>query len=589
LRVRILLVGLFRSFVPEGGDSPFGSQGGFVDTLAPHPFSLANAYLKTFALADPSIADRHTIDLLDIAEPLELEDEREEVALTAADIDRILSHDPQVVGFSGYCWNVDAIAQAAAVLKERRPGLLIVLGGRATSGEPEQLLREQPALDALVIGEGEIAFREMLRRDFEHLEQCPGIVGRRGNEIVRGAAPQSVQDLDSIPSPYSLGVVCPSLHGMMMELGRGCIHACGYCTWNSDKQLRFFSPSRVQADIQWALDHGHRHITLNDSAINYDTPTLTKVVDAIRTADPQGLLRFTYNIRHDQVTDAQLGALSRLPTHMVLCGIETLLGPGMGEVERDVVDVEALSKVLQQISAATRPPVVSIVLGLPGDTEEGFRYTLETLLTWCEAKDGAPAAAGTVLVSLLQVYRGSKLWHRRSELGLVFEQRGIPYLIEGGGWSQQALARAKSLLVEHMTQQPDRLKAAEGIALMPSRGGMDPWVSLAVVEKLIVPWQVGMTHDGWTLEKTGVMRDTGRGALLRFRWHQGGGVRVRVTRSNPERGSRLCTRYYDLTPVALLGPIPPKLAASRLMKLVYAAISRNETSIPHVPEGDPRV
>jgi hypothetical protein len=41
--------------------------------------------------------------------------------------------------------------------------------------------------------------------------------------------------------------------------------------------------------------------------------------------------------------------------------------------------------------------------------------------------------------------------------------------------------------------------------------------------------------------------------------------------------------------VALNGPVPPKQAASRLMKLVYAAISRNEASIPHVPEADPRV
>ncbi|MBI5534401.1 MAG: B12-binding domain-containing radical SAM protein [Deltaproteobacteria bacterium] len=587
--MRILLVGLFRSFVPEGGDSPFGSQGGFVDTLAPHPFSLANACLKSFALADPSIAARHTIELLDLAEPLELEDDREEVALTAGDVDRILAFDPDVVGFSGYCWNVDAIGHAAAALKQRRPGIRIVLGGRATSGDPEEILASQPGLDVLVVGEGELPFREMLRLDFEHLEQCPGVVARRGSEIVRGAPPASVQDLDAIPSPYQLGMVSPALHGMMLELGRGCIHACGYCTWNSDKQLRHFGPSRVEADIRWALERGHRHITLNDSAINYDTPTLVRLVEAIRRADPQGSIRFTYNVRHDRISPEQLDALSRLPTHMVLCGIETLLAPGMREVDRDAVDGEALRKALEQVSAATRPPVVSIVLGLPGDTEEGFRHTLETLLSWCEPVEGKPPAAGTVLVSLLQVYRGSKLWHRRKELGLRFEDRGIPYLIEGGGWTQQALARCKAFLVERMTANPDRLKAAEAIALMPARGGMDPWVSPEAVGKLIVPWQVGMTHDGWTLEKIGVMRDTGRGALLRFRWHQGGGVRVRVTRRNPDRGSRICTRHFDLSPVPLHGPMPPRQAASRLMKLVYAAITRNETSLPHVPGHDPRV
>jgi hypothetical protein len=139
--VRILLVGLFRSIVPEGGESPFGSQGGFVDTLAPHPYSLANACLKTFAEADREVARRHSIELLDLAEPLELEDEREEVTLSPRDLERILEHEPDVLGFSGYCWNIDAIGAAAAELKKRRPALRILLGGKATAGDAEELMR----------------------------------------------------------------------------------------------------------------------------------------------------------------------------------------------------------------------------------------------------------------------------------------------------------------------------------------------------------------------------------------------------------------------------------------------------------------
>jgi radical SAM superfamily enzyme YgiQ (UPF0313 family) len=572
-----VLVGLFRSIVPEGGETPYGSQGGFVDTLAPRPYSLANGYLKAFADEAPELAGRHSLELLDLAQPLELEDEREEYTLTAQDLERVLARDPDVVGLSGYCWNAEALAECARMLKQRRPELLVIAGGRATEGEPEALLRDCPALDALVLGEGEIAFRELLRRDFTGLQDCPGLVYRDGPHIRFGAPARAVQDLDEIPSPYLKGVVQPARDGMMMELSRGCLHACGYCTWNANKQLRFFGAERIEREVRWAVEQGHGHITLNDSAINYDTAWLARHVQAIRRGDPQGTLRFTYNLRHDRVDDEQLALLAGLPTHMVLCGVETLQPEGMREVERAPVNSAALREVLARVGEAVRPPVVSIVLGLPGDNEAGFLRTLDTLLSWC---DGARPAAGAVLVSLLQVYRGSGLWHRRESLGLEFEPRGIPYLLQGGGWTPQSLASARKGVLERMARRPGQLKAAEAIALLSSRGELPEWLSPALLQQLVAPWRLGEEHHGWTFEKTGVMRDTGQGGLLRFRWRDGGGVRLKVTRRAGPGPARFSTEKFDLQPVALHGPVPPREAASWLMKVVYSAVLRNEHGAP---------
>jgi len=38
-----------------------------------------------------------------------------------------------------------------------------------------------------------------------------------------------VARLDDIPSPWLAGIVSPVKNAMMMELSRGCRHACGYC------------------------------------------------------------------------------------------------------------------------------------------------------------------------------------------------------------------------------------------------------------------------------------------------------------------------------------------------------------------------
>lgn len=580
-RRRVLLVGAFRSMIPEGGDSPFGSQGGFSDTLALAPYSLANAYLKTHAEADNAVAERYEIRLLDIAEPLELEDEREEVGLQAAHVDRIVSEQPDIVGFSTYCWNVDSTLEACAELRRRMPGVRIVLGGRGTEGDPEQLLASAPAVDALVIGEGELPFRELLRRGEGPWTGIPGVICRHEGVIHHGGPKAALRDLDEIPSPFQRGVLHPARHAMMLELSRGCLHACGYCTWNSDKCLRYFSVARVASEVRWALEQGHRHITLNDSAINYDTERLARVVDAIRGVDPEGVVEFTYNVRHDCLTANQLESLARLPTHMVLCGVETLSSRGMADVQRAPVDAAKLRGTLGALGRATRPPVASIVLGLPGETEDDFLHTLETLLRWTRPEQGAPPAVGTVLVSLLQVYRGSSLWERRLELGLKFNERGIPYLKECPSWPAEALARAKAHVLRRMSELPDQLKAAEAIVFMDAAASPDPWLTRERVSALIRPWEPGQVRGGWTLERVGVARDNGQSVLLRFRWQDGGGMRIRLQRNHGRPTSPVFTGRYELTAEPLRGgQWPPKDARIRLMRAVQATIARAEEGKP---------
>ena len=568
----VVLVGAFRSLVPEGADGPFGSQGGFVDTLAPAPYSLANAYLKAFAEQDPEIRRRFRIELLNLSEPIDIEDEREEVVLSEDDLGRILAYRPDAVAFSAYCWNIDAVLHAAGWLRARRPEVLIIVGGRATEGDPAELMGRAPAIDAMVVGEGELAFARMLRQDLRDMHRIPGVIARAGGRVVSGGAAMIVTDLDTIPSPFQLGLVQPPLHGVMMELSRGCQHACGYCTWNASKQLRYFGPERIEADVRWAVGQGHRHITITDSALNYDTERLRATIGAIRKADPQGLVKFTYNIRHDAITQEQLDLLSGLPTHMVLLGIETLWPAGMAHVDRASVDVAQLRRRLVQIARAVRPPVVSIVLGLPGDSEEGFLATLDTLLSWTEPDADGARAVGTVLVSLLQVYRGSKLWQRREELGLRFAERGIPYLLESESWSAEALARAKAQLVRRIGSHPDTLKAAEAIVLMESRGGLSPWFSRARLATLLRDWPLGTAHAGWTFRKLGVARDTGRFVVMRFDHEGGGTVRVRLWRVDHREAGVL----YALSPCEVSKGSPPEPARKRLDGLLQAVLARGE-------------
>jgi len=220
--------------------------------------------------------------------------------------------------------------------------------------------------------------------------------------------------------------------------------------------------------------------------------------------------------------------------------------------------------------------VVSLVLGLPGDSEEGFARTLDELLGWARAGD-----VGAVLVSLLQGYRGSRLWTRRDEIGLRFREPGIPYLLESPSWPAPALARAKALLVRRMASSPARLKAAEAIVLMEERGGLDPWLSARRVRALLAAWPEGESIGGWTFERAGLLRDTGQAYALRFRWRGGGEARVLLERRVPgaRRGQR-DTRLFGVSARAIpTGEAPPADGLAGLEAIVRDMILEAEARL----------
>ena len=69
-------------------------------------------------------------------------------------VERVLRHDPQVVGFSVY--SMQATLAMAREIKRRKPDTFIVCGGQVCERDFYGLrLVQQPDVDAVVMGEGE--------------------------------------------------------------------------------------------------------------------------------------------------------------------------------------------------------------------------------------------------------------------------------------------------------------------------------------------------------------------------------------------------------------------------------------------------
>ena len=87
---------------------------------------------------------------------------------------------------SCYIWNRREVTETAASLKKVLPNLKIWAGGPEVTYDAEHFLRQNPAFDGVMIGEGEQTFYRLLDYYIGKngtLEQIPGIAFRESARV----------------------------------------------------------------------------------------------------------------------------------------------------------------------------------------------------------------------------------------------------------------------------------------------------------------------------------------------------------------------------------------------------------------------
>ncbi len=166
--------------------------------------------------------------------------------LTIEEILERVDHDLDVLGIS-LMFSQDWVYHRKLInaIKEKYPRVTIVVGGEHSSALPEYVLRDCPAIDFLIAGEGELAFLEFLHL---HLTQqdpsrIPGVlsVNEEGSFIDNGPA-RRISDFGNLPWPawhlcdlekfftgmWSFGIG----YGRNMPIlgTRGCPYQCVFCS-----------------------------------------------------------------------------------------------------------------------------------------------------------------------------------------------------------------------------------------------------------------------------------------------------------------------------------------------------------------------
>lgn len=187
---------------------------------------------------------------------------------------RIEAVAPDVLGVSCvFSPQYPVVQETVRRAKRANPDLITVAGGTHPTFLAEEVLRETPELDFVVLGEGEESFPALLRalEAGRGLEEIDGLAWRDGDLVRVQPKTRYIDDLDALPWPARdlLGMehyreICTT-HGAFQSRrlaasvisSRGCPRGCVYCSssvfWG--KRYRPRSPENVLDELQHLVDH----------------------------------------------------------------------------------------------------------------------------------------------------------------------------------------------------------------------------------------------------------------------------------------------------------------------------------------------
>ncbi len=156
---------------------------------------------------------------------------------------------PRIVGVTSYTFNFSVAKKIIEEVKSIEPGIVTVMGGVHASSMPEKVLRENPALDFIVVGEGEYTLLELCKRvlNGEPVERINGLALRKDDEIAVNPPRELVKDLDELPIPDRDLLPFKKYPLALIQTSRGCPYNCIFCHINRfyGKKTRLRDPKRV--------------------------------------------------------------------------------------------------------------------------------------------------------------------------------------------------------------------------------------------------------------------------------------------------------------------------------------------------------
>lgn len=368
----------------------------------------------------------------------------------------IYNKKPEVIGFSCYLWNIEYVKSVASDIKKIMPDVTIIAGGPEVSYSPEKVLGECDYFDIIMTGEGENIFYEYVKsvvdagdtgrtRDKARLEdtgqilpdEVAGIVYRHENRICHKAPGEAV-DMDKLIFPYTDEDMQELEHRIIYyESMRGCPFSCSYCLSSIDKTVRFKSPEKTEAELDFFLRHKVPQVKFVDRTFNCRHDYAYRIWKYIGEHD-NGVTNFHFEISGDLLReeDFELFAGFRRGLVQFEIGVQSTNSNTISAIRR-TMDLDRLKcNVARVRSFRNIHQHLDLIAGLPYEDYGSFRTSFN---------DVYAMKPDQLQVGFLKVLDGSHMYDSKEDYGVRYSSRP-PYEVLATKWlSYDDIIRLKHL------------------------------------------------------------------------------------------------------------------------------------------------
>lgn len=326
-------------------------------------------------------------------------------AKTSDLVERILAHQPRILGLGVYIWNVEETTRLVALLKRVAPQLTIVLGGPEVSHETgeQEIVR---LADYVVTGWGDVTF--------------PKLCG----EILNGPKPlmkvhAGVQPpMAEIALPYSLYSDEDIAHRTLyVEASRGCPFKCEFCLSSLDKTAWPFPLDAFLAEMESLHARGARLFKFVDRTFNLNVKTSLRIMQFFLDkleANPDDPVYAHFELVPDHLPEALKETIARFPPGALQfeIGIQSFNPEVQALVSRRQDNAKAADNIRWLTEHSQTHLHVDLIAGLPGEDVASFARGFDQLVK---------LGAQEIQFGILKRLRGTPIIRHTEPFGMVYD------------------------------------------------------------------------------------------------------------------------------------------------------------------------
>jgi radical SAM superfamily enzyme YgiQ (UPF0313 family) len=307
------------------------------------------------------------------------------------------------IALSAYVWNEYLIHDIIQFIRNRGFQGSFILGGYQISyAQKEELSQLYPDVDVFISGYAEESLRKLLSND--------------ENKFPLFLSEQV--EFNSLSSPYLSGEIEVPMGSKMLRLEtkRGCAFRCSFCAHRDLKSNRVhkFPLEKTFAEIEFIQQRKVKRVNVLDPIFNLgaEANQILTEINRVNTSTTYTLQSRFENIKGN-TGDVFIDLCSSGNFHLEF-GLQTIHPAETQYIQRNN-SIVLIDNAMRQLKEASVSYEVSLIFGLPGQTVDSFKQSIEFLQErGCESIKAYP----------LMLWRGTELYEQKDTLNLKEEVLG---------------------------------------------------------------------------------------------------------------------------------------------------------------------